>query len=111
MARRRNEEHVAAGRAVFETVGLERADFGDGRFDKIFGVHVAGLWRSAEAFELVRRHLASGGGLYVINQAPGWRSADDAEVFAEEVAETLRKRGFAAPESLFGQLEAPPSCA
>ena len=54
LATRRNQEHVSAGRARFETVALERADFGGERFDKVFGVHVAALWRS----DAVRGHLA-----------------------------------------------------
>jgi ubiquinone/menaquinone biosynthesis C-methylase UbiE len=108
MATRRNEEHVAAGRAVFETVSLEHADFGDERFDKVFGVHVAALWRSAEALAVVRRHLAPGGALYVINQAPGWRRAADAKASAGQVAATLREHGFEAGEPLIGELEAAP---
>jgi SAM-dependent methyltransferase len=108
VATRRNEQHVAAGRAVFETVAFERADFGEQRFDKVFGVHVAPLWRSAEALEVVRRHLAPGGALYVINQAPGWKTADDARGFAGQVAETLGRRGFEADEPLVGELEAAP---
>ncbi len=111
MARRRNEEHVAADRAVFETVALERADFGDERFDKVFGVHVAALWRSAGSLEVVRRHLTPGGALYVINQAPGWRSAADARGSAEQVAATLRERGFEVDEPLIGELkDAPVMC-
>jgi ubiquinone/menaquinone biosynthesis C-methylase UbiE len=108
MATRRNEQHVAAGRAAFETVALERADFGDQRFDKVFGVHVVALWRSAEGLQVVRRHLARGGTLYVINQAPWWRSAGDARGFAGQVAETLGKCGFEADEPLVGELEAAP---
>jgi SAM-dependent methyltransferase len=108
MARRRNEEHVAAGRAAFETVALERADFGEERFDKIFGVHVAALWRSAGALGVVRRHLAPNGALYVVNQAPGWKVSADARAFAEEVAKALRTRGFEAGEPVVGELEAAP---
>jgi ubiquinone/menaquinone biosynthesis C-methylase UbiE len=108
MATRRNQEHVAAGRAVFQTVALEQADFGDERFDKVFGVHVAALWRSAEALAVVRRHLAPGGALYVINQAPGWRKAADARASAEQVAATLRKRGFDVDEPLIADLESAP---
>jgi ubiquinone/menaquinone biosynthesis C-methylase UbiE len=108
MATRRNEEHVAAGRAVFETVALERADFGGERFDEVFGVHVAALWRSKEALSVVRRHLAPGGALYVIDQAPGWRHAADARASAEQAAAALRKRGFEAGEPLLGELEAAP---
>jgi SAM-dependent methyltransferase len=108
MATRRNEEHVAAGRAVFEKVALERADFGDERFDKVFGVHVADLWRSDGAVEVVRRHLAPGGALYVINQAPWWREAADARGSAEEIATALRARGFAAEDPLVAELRAAP---
>jgi SAM-dependent methyltransferase len=108
MAARRNEEHVAAGRALFATVALERADFGEERFDKVFGVHVADLWRSDEALAVVRRHLAPGGGLFVINQAPGWRAADDARASAEQVGEALRERGFAVGEPLVEELQSAP---
>src|SRR5687768_17742451 len=41
MAARRNREHVAGGRAVLKTVALEKADFGDERFDKVFAFNVA----------------------------------------------------------------------
>jgi SAM-dependent methyltransferase len=108
MATRRNEEHVAAGRAVFETVAIERADFGEERFDKVFGVHVAPLWRSEEALAVVGRHLAPDGRLFVIDQAPGWRVADDALASSERVAEALRGRGFEVGEPLVDQLESAP---
>jgi SAM-dependent methyltransferase len=108
MAKRRNREHVEAGRAVFETVALERADFGGERFDKVFGVHVAALWRSAAAAEAVKRHLAPGGALFAVDQAPGWRSAADARASAEEVAAALRKRGFEVGDPLVEELAAAP---
>jgi SAM-dependent methyltransferase len=108
MAARRNERHVAAGRAVFETAALERAGFGAERFDKVFGVHVAALWRSEEALAVVREHLEPSGGLYVINQAPGWRTAVDARGFADEVAGELAGRGFTAGEPLIEQLDSGP---
>jgi ubiquinone/menaquinone biosynthesis C-methylase UbiE len=108
MATRRNEEHVAAGRARFETVALERADFGEERFDKVFGVHVSALWRSDGALAVVRRHLDPGAALYVINQAPGWKRAADARASAEQVAESLRGRGFDVEEPLVEELEAAP---
>jgi 2-polyprenyl-3-methyl-5-hydroxy-6-metoxy-1,4-benzoquinol methylase len=94
LATRRNQEHVAAGRARFEAVALEHADSGEERFDKVFGVHVAALWRSQAALAVVRAHLAPGGALFVISQEPGWRTAADARPFAEEVAAALRARGF-----------------
>ncbi len=108
MASRRNADWVASGRAVFETVAIERAGFGDERFDKVFGVHVAALWRSAAALAVVRRHLAPGGAVYVINQAPGWREASDARGFAGEVSSALSERGFSVDEPLLASLESGP---
>jgi SAM-dependent methyltransferase len=108
MAARRNASHVAAGRAVFETVALERADFGGERFDKVFGVHVAALWRSARALSAVRRVLAPGGALYVFNQGPGWRRGSEARAFGVEVAAELGSRGFAAEDPLVEELSGGP---
>jgi ubiquinone/menaquinone biosynthesis C-methylase UbiE len=109
MAARRNAEHVAAGRAVFETVELERADFGDERFDKVFGVHVAPLWKSDEVLAAVGRCLAPGGALYVIDQAPGWRTAPDAQASTEKVVAALRERGWRVDEPIVEELEAAPA--
>ena len=78
LATRRNREHVAAGRARFEAVALEQADFGGERFDTIFGVHVAALWRSQAALAVVRAHLAPAGALYIVNQLPGRRTRAEA---------------------------------
>ena len=108
MASRRNRKHVEAGRALFETVALERAAFAPERFDKVFGVHVAALWRSDEALAVVREHLVPGGALFVINQAPGWKAATDARVFAEQVGAALRERGFSVEEPGFGELGSGP---
>jgi cyclopropane fatty-acyl-phospholipid synthase-like methyltransferase len=104
LATRRNQEHVAAGRARFETVALERADFGGERFDKVFGVHVAALWRS----DAVRAHLAPGGALYVINQLPGRRTRAEAAAFAGSVAAALETHGFTVEAPRFADLEPSP---
>jgi SAM-dependent methyltransferase len=108
MAERRNEEHVAAGRAVFETVALERARFGEERFGKVFGVHVAPLWRSGAALDVVRSCLAPNGALYVFNQAPGWKRAADAREFGGEMAAALGDHGFSAEEPLAEELDTGP---
>ena len=111
MATRRNEEHIAAGRAVFETVSLEGADFGDQRFDKVFGVHVAALWKSDEALAAARGCLAPGGALYVIDQAPGWRTAADAQASTERLVAALRHRGWRSGEPIVEELgTAPIAC-
>ena len=108
MATRRNEEHVAAGRASFEAVELERADFRGERFDKAFGVHVAALWRSGEALAKVREALAPGGALYVFNQLPGWSGPADGRGFVAQVAAALRDGGFQVGEPVFSELERSP---
>src|SRR5262245_166619 len=59
MARRRNREHVDAGRAELEAVALEDADLGEQRFDKVFAFNVAPFWQQPEAaLGAVREHVA-----------------------------------------------------
>jgi len=111
LATRRNREHVAAGRARFAAVALEQADFGGERFDTIFGVHVAALWRSQAALAVVRAHLAPAGALYIVNQLPGRRTRAEAEAFAEPVAAALRAHGLVVDAPRFADLEpSPVSC-
>ena len=65
MAARRNREHVAGGGAVLKTVALEKADFGDERFDKVFAFKRRPSWQPKEALGIVRRHLAPDGAVYL----------------------------------------------
>jgi hypothetical protein len=46
--------------------------------------------------------------LYIFNQAPGWRGAADARAFGEQVAGSLRDRGFSVGEPLVDELETAP---
>src|SRR5690349_18842359 len=65
MAERRNREHIAGGRAVLTTVALEKADFGDARFDKVFAFNVAPFWLAPkETLGIIRQHLAPDGAVY-----------------------------------------------
>ena len=89
----RNREHVAAGRARFENVSLEDADFGAERFDVVFGVHVAALWRSAAARAVVRAHLAPAGALHVLSQVPASMTADP-----RGIADALAAQGWEVAE-------------
>ena len=59
----RNVEHVASGRATFLCTSLEEADFGDERFDVVFGVHFPPVDRHDPegTRERVSRLLAPGG--------------------------------------------------
>jgi SAM-dependent methyltransferase len=93
-ATKRNREHVDAGRATFEAVTLEDADFGEERFDAIVAVHVAAFYRDpAPALPIARDLLVPGGRLGIFSQAPGW-SAAAARAFADSLGDLLRRAGF-----------------
>jgi SAM-dependent methyltransferase len=71
-AARRNQEHVAAGRAVLRAVAIEDlrpADVLDGRehFDKVFAMNVNLFWTRSPARELalIRELLDPAGALYL----------------------------------------------
>src|SRR5512145_1420266 len=96
MAARRNREHVAGGRAVLKTAALEKADFGDERFDKVFAFNVAPFWHQPkEALGIVRRHLAPDEAVYLFWDArhtqPG-RARD----LADQLSERIRLAEFPA---------------
>ena len=59
----RNAEHVAAGRATFICTTFEDADFGDQKFDKVFGIHFPPLLRHDPegTRDRVEKLLAPGG--------------------------------------------------
>src|SRR5918994_7959222 len=88
MAARRNREHVAGGRAVLKTAALEKADFGDERFDKVFAFNVAPFWRQPkEALGIVRRHLAPDGAVYLF-----WDARHTQPRRARDLADRLSER-------------------
>jgi ubiquinone/menaquinone biosynthesis C-methylase UbiE len=62
VARKRNAEHIAAGRATLLCTSLEEWDAGDARFEKVFGVHFPPYRRDPEGTRaVVDRLLAPGG--------------------------------------------------
>jgi cyclopropane fatty-acyl-phospholipid synthase-like methyltransferase len=68
---RRNEEHVAAGRAEFLIAALEDVDLGARRFDKVLAVRVGLFHRDpARAHALAERWLAPGGGVVAVFDPP-----------------------------------------
>ena len=70
-ARRRNAEHMEAGRAEFLVATLEDLDLGDRRFDKVFAVRVGLFHREPErARELAERWLAPGGSVSAFFDPP-----------------------------------------
>jgi SAM-dependent methyltransferase len=88
LARRRNREHVAAGRALFAPVALEKADLGKRRFDKVFAFNVAPFWlEPAAALGVVRKQLAKDGTFYLF-----WDARHTAPGRARELAKQLAER-------------------
>ena len=109
MAEKRNRKHISLGKAIFETVSLEDASFAERQFNKVFGIHVAALWRSRAALDVIRRHLDPAGALYIFNQLPAWRDTTDTGAFIESVAETLRQSKFSVKETLLEVLQPAPT--
>lgn len=102
-ARRRNADHVAAGRARFQAASLHEADLGDARFDRVFAVHVGVFLRGDPARELrvVSDHLAPGGRLHLTYQplVPA-----EAEQTASSLSATLTGHGFTVVDVLVDEL-------
>jgi len=109
MARRRNREHVDAGRAELETAALEDSDLGDQRFDKIFAFNVAPFWlQPAAALAAVREHLASDGAVYVFWDARH-SAPERARDLGNELAGRLREGGFSVDGVLVEDLRPVPA--
>jgi SAM-dependent methyltransferase len=105
----RNREYVEGGRAVLKTAALEKADFGDQRFDKVFAFNVAPFWlQPKEALGIVRRHLARDGAVYLFWDArhtqPG-RARD----LADRLSERIRLAEFSVNQVLVKDLRPVPA--
>jgi ubiquinone/menaquinone biosynthesis C-methylase UbiE len=70
-AKRRNAEHIEAGRVEFLVMELEDMDLGKRRFDKVFAARVSLFQREPErARGLVEPWLAPGGEVFSFYDAP-----------------------------------------
>jgi SAM-dependent methyltransferase len=68
-AAERNRAAVQDGRVRLETAALLDADLGAASFDLVVAVHVGSFWRlPAQEYAAVRRVLAPGGRLVLVNQ-------------------------------------------
>jgi SAM-dependent methyltransferase len=112
MARRRNREHVDAGRAVLEVSALEDADLGDRRFDKVFAFNVAPFWLQPKAaFASVREYLTRDGAFYLFWDARHV-APERARGLGNELADRLAEGGFSVDRVLFENLRpVPTACA
>jgi cyclopropane fatty-acyl-phospholipid synthase-like methyltransferase len=95
-ARRRNEEHVAAGRLLLQAADLSSFDVGEERFDKAFAVNVNLFWLGPARRELdrLRRALTPAGTLLLVYEPPRSRLAE----IPGRAAGVLAAGGFAEPE-------------
>jgi ubiquinone/menaquinone biosynthesis C-methylase UbiE len=109
MAARRNREHAEAGRAVLKTVALEKADFGDERFDKVFAFNVAPFWlQPKEALGVVRRYLAPDGTFSLFWDARH-TTPDRARELAEQLSEKMRLAEFSVKHVLIKDMRPVPA--
>jgi SAM-dependent methyltransferase len=110
MATTRNREYVEAGRAVLKTVSVEKANFGADRFDKVFAVNVAPLWRQpGHGLGIVRKLLVPGGKIYLFHQPPGWSSEAEPTALADQMSHSLRGAGFSVEDGVVRQLKPVPA--
>ena len=104
MAARRNREHIAGGRAVLKTAALEKVNLGDERFDKVFAFNVAPFWlQPKEALEIVRRHLAPDGSVYIFWDARHTQSGR-ARDLADRLCERIRLADFSVSQVVVKEL-------
>lgn len=108
-ARKRNHEHIAAGKAELIVAAVDEADFGRERFDVVFAVHVRSLWDQPRELDLVRSWLAPGGKLYLFHQQPGWRDLRQARGFSRRLTRTVEEHGFLVSDVLSGDTKPAPS--
>jgi len=105
-ANKRNAEHVAAGKAVLQTVALEQLQpaevlGGRQRFDKVFAMNVNLFWvRSpAKELDLIKGLLGPGGALYLFYGYGGppaeGKPSQNASRIPDLLTEHLSERGFA----------------
>ena len=66
-----NLQHIASGRAAFQTVSLAEAEFGNERFNKIFAVNVNVFWQQpTRELEIIESLLNGQGILYLFYEPP-----------------------------------------
>jgi ubiquinone/menaquinone biosynthesis C-methylase UbiE len=94
-AAKRNERHIASGKATIQLGELQDLDLPDRSLTKIFAVNVNLFWVRLPGTELevARRLLGPGGGLFLSYDAP---SDSRLKTIAERVVTTLADLGLPA---------------
>jgi cyclopropane fatty-acyl-phospholipid synthase-like methyltransferase len=102
-AQKRNQAHIAAGKAHLQATTLAKADFGVARFNKIFAINVSLFWTNpAETLAIVKRYLAEGGALYIFHQPPVEQKT---LAVADQLKTILPAHGFTVREVLFKEMQ------
>lgn len=92
-ATRRNERHVASGKATIRLAEVE--DLGEGSFTKVFAINVNLFWVRPASNELdrIKRLLEPDGRLYLFYELP---TVEKREAIADKLVGSLSTAGFEA---------------
>ena len=94
---------------MLKTVALEKADFGDERFDKVFAFNVAPFWlQPKQALGIVGRQLAPDGAMYLFWDARHTQSGR-ARDLADQLVERIRLAEFSVSRVLLKELRPVPA--
>lgn len=102
VAKKRNADCVASGKAAFHIAALNKVDLDGEQFNKIFAVNVNVFWQQpARELSAIKRLLMPAGTLYLFYEPPARSRAHEA---AQKVTANLEAQGFSIQEVLFEEL-------
>jgi SAM-dependent methyltransferase len=101
-ARKRNREHIAAGKAELIVAAVDEADFGPERFDEVFAVNVRSLWDQPRELDIVRSWLAPGGKVSPFHHEPGWSGGRRPRQFADRLTRILEEHAYSVSDVVTG---------
>ena len=103
LARQKNREHLKSGKATIEAVSLDRADFDEERFDRVFAINVGLFEQQADrGLAVIRDALAPGGRLFVFYQPP---NSSKTRELADRTIGNLEANGFVIARVSFKDLD------
>ncbi len=103
LARQKNLGHLKSGKADIQPVSLDRAKFGNERFDRVFAINVGLFEQQADrGLDIIRGALVPGGRLYVIFQPP---NSSKTRELADRTIGNLEANGFTIERVSFMDLD------